>query len=99
MSADDRGWEQEPPFSLDWARPVGPGVTGERIYHATNGRHHILVVVTEEQLATADRAAQARQADDFEASVQQAVEDAIDYALASRPLVGGALRLRNEDFT
>jgi hypothetical protein len=85
-------------YRIDWSRPVGPWLPGERIYHATSGIHHILVVATHKQLLAAQRVAEVMRNVDPEASVQQVIEETIRLALEERPLVGGELRLRDEDF-
>jgi hypothetical protein len=85
-------------YKIDWSRPVGPWLAGERIYHATDGLHHILVVATHKQLLTAQRVAEVMRNIDPETSVQQVIEEAIRLALEKRPLIGAELRLRDEDF-
>jgi hypothetical protein len=85
-------------YKIDWSRPVVPWLPGERIYHATSGIHHILVVATHHQLLAAQRVAEAMRSVDPETSVQQVIEEAIRLALETRPMIGGELRLQDEDF-
>ena len=85
------------PFRLDWSRPVSPYLPGRRTYHATNGAHHILVVLTDAQLEAAKAIAQTRRRDSDESSVERVLEDAINRSAERRRITGGQLRLYAQD--
>ena len=85
-------------YRIDWSRPLAPWLPGERLYHATSGVRHILVVATHKQLMAAQRVAEAMRNVDPETSIQQVIEEAMRRAIEKRPLIGGELRLRDEDF-
>jgi len=85
------------PFRLDWSRPVSPHLPGQRTYHATNGTHHLLVVLTDAQLAAAKAIAEARRRDSDEVLVQRVLEDAINRSAERRCITGGQLRLQRQD--
>ena len=99
MDSERRIEPHDTAYRLDWSRPVTPHLPGERSYHATNGTHHLLVIVTHDQLMAAERLAAAQRADDPDRNVQTVIEDAIERAIATRPLRGGELRMLDEDLT